>query len=343
MKLLFRTDASLKIGTGHVMRCLALAQAWQDAGGHAVFAMAETTLPVTARLKSEGVETTVLQAESEGRDSARCVIDIARERGAAWVVVDGYHFDGEYEHEIKSSGLKLLWHADDGLNRPCKADFLLNQNFGATESLYPLREPYTQLLLGLRFALLRREFLAWSGLRREVSPEVGNIVVSMGGSDPDNLTGLVIDALKMIKMAGWQATVVAGGSNPHFERLQRQVAADDPRIRLEKSANLPELASHADLAIIAAGGTLWEMLYLSCPVLSFGRDSLQRRILDGLQSHGIVRHLGDPSGMEPGRVAAAIEELSLSPTERARMARLGRELVDGEGARRIADLLIRAI
>jgi len=106
---------------------------------------------------------------------------------------------------------------------------------------------------------------------------------------------------------------------------------------------MPELISNADLAIIAAGGTLWEMLYLQCPVLSFGRDPLQRRILDALQSQGIVRHLGDPRAMDPSRVAEAIDELSASHSQRASMAKLGREQVDGEGARRVADLLAGSI
>ena len=344
-KLLIRADASVAMGTGHVMRCLALVQSWQDAGGPAVYAAAELTETIRARVLSEGCEIAAVAGTPGGVEDATHTVAIAREQDAAWVAVDGYHFDGAYEQAIKSAGLKLLWLADDGLDRLCQADFILNQNFDASESMYPQRAPHTRLLLGLRFVLLRREFRAWSTLRRAASPEVRKILVSMGGSDPDNVTGLVIDALRMVKISDWQATVVAGGSNPHFEELQRQsAAADGLKIRLERSVfNMPELISNADLAIIAAGGTLWEMLYLACPVLSFGRDPLQRRILDALQSHGIVRHLGDPRAMEPAGVAEAMDELSSSHSERARMATLGREQVDGEGAKRVADLLAGSI
>jgi len=315
-KLLIRADASVAMGTGHVMRCLALAQAWQDAGGQAVVAAAELTETIRARVLSEGCEIAAVAGTPGGVEDATHTVAIAREQDAAWVAVDGYHFDGAYEQAIKSAGLKLLWLADDGLDRLCQADFILNQNFDASESMYPQRAPHTRLLLGLRFVLLRREFRAWSTLRRAASPEVRKILVSMGGSDPDNVTGLVIDALRMVKISDW---------------LERSVF------------NMPELISNADLAIIAAGGTLWEMLYLACPVLSFGRDPLQRRILDALQSHGIVRHLGDPRAMEPAGVAEAMDELSSSHSERARMATLGREQVDGEGAKRVADLLAGSI
>jgi UDP-2,4-diacetamido-2,4,6-trideoxy-beta-L-altropyranose hydrolase len=338
--LLLRADASVAAGTGHVMRCLALAQAWQNAGGRAVFAMAETTAAVRARLASESVEVVPIGVQAAGRDDARRVTEWARHYRADWVVIDGYFFDPAYVLELKSAGLKVLLIDDEGLDRPCGADLILNQNFNATRNMYPQREDRTRLLLGMRYVLLRNEFLAWRDFRREPSPTARKILVTMGGSDPDNLTGLVIQALSMVTTEGVEATVVAGGSNPHLDFLGREASRSRAAIQLQHScSNMPELMARADLAIIAAGGTLWELLYMSCPVLSFGRTPVQQRILGALHERGIVQHLGDPRHVVPSALALAIDQLAASPARRAKMAELGRQQIDGEGARRVCELL----
>jgi UDP-2,4-diacetamido-2,4,6-trideoxy-beta-L-altropyranose hydrolase len=340
MNLFFRTDASVAAGTGHVMRCLALAQAWQDAGGRAVFAMAESTAAVRSRLAAESVEVVPIGAEAGGRKDAQAVTELARYYRADWVVIDGYPFDATYVLELKSAGLKVLLIDDGGFERPCGADLILNQNFDATRNMYPQREDRTRLLLGMRYVLLRNEFLAWHDFRREPSPTTSRVLVTMGGSDPDNMTGLVIQALSMVTTEGLEATVVVGGSNPHFDSLGREASRSRTAIQLRHScSNMPELMARADLAIIAAGGTLWELMYMSCPVLSFGRTPVQRRILGALHERGIVQHLGDPRHVGVSALALAIDELAASPARRAKMAELGRQQVDGEGARRVCELL----
>jgi len=163
----------------------------------------------------------------------------------------------------------------------------------------------------------------------------------MGGSDPDNLTLLAMRALRLVKVPSWQATVVAGGSNPHLKILRAETQSSGAKVTLREAvSNMPELMAQSDLAIIAAGGTLWELLSMACPVLSFGRDPVQRRILDDLQRKGIVKHLGDPAGAKPAVVAEAIDALADDPQRRAKMARVGRQQVDGAGARRVCELLV---
>jgi len=342
--LLFRCDASVAMGTGHVMRCLALAQAWQDAGGRAVFAMADAPAGVRARVLNEGVEVAPVEIPAASYDDARRVKDLARHFRADWVVLDGYHFDAGYQHELKSRGPKVLLMDDEGFVEagfvePSPVDLILNQNCNATESMYAQREPYSRLLLGTQYALLRREFAEWQPWKRETSPTARHLLITMGGSDPDDLTGLVMKALSLVKAEGLRSTVVVGASNPNFDGRQRLALAGE-RIRLQEPvSNMPQLMAEADMAIIAAGGTLWELLYMSCPVLSFARNAVQGRILDELCRSGVVQTLGDPIQVELATLALAIDQLAMSPQRRASMSKLGRRQVDGEGARRVCEIL----
>jgi UDP-2,4-diacetamido-2,4,6-trideoxy-beta-L-altropyranose hydrolase len=339
--LLLRCDASVATGTGHAMRCLALAQAWQNAAGRAVFAMAQSTAAVEERLLSEKMEVVPVESQPGSRDDARGVAELASQLAAGWVVVDGYHFDADYQRELKAAGLQVLVIDDDGRSDHYAADLVLNQNAHADESLYSNREPYTRLLLGSRYVLLRREFERWREWKREIPVTGRKFLVTMGGSDPDDLTSRAIEALMQAGVEGLEAIVVVGGSNPHLESLQRLAAQCGESVRLlSDPSNLPDLMAWADLALIAGGGTLWELLFMGCSVLSYARNPVQAQIISQLSGEGIVRGLGYPPECSQTQTAAALVELANSQERRARFSQLGRERIDGHGAERVLELLV---
>ena len=219
-RLLVRCEASVAIGTGHVMRCLALAQAWQDAGGRAAFAMAMATPAVEERLRRESIEVVRLNAEPGSADDAKETIALAREKQASWVVVDGYGFGADYQAALKGAGMKVLFIDDNGHAEHYPADLVLNQNAHANEALYRNRESSTRMLLGPRYALLRREFAARRGWKREIPAIARNVLVTMGGSDPDNFTREAVGGVRAVKDESLRIRVLAGGSNPHFASLE---------------------------------------------------------------------------------------------------------------------------
>jgi UDP-2,4-diacetamido-2,4,6-trideoxy-beta-L-altropyranose hydrolase len=339
--LLVRCDTSVAIGTGHAMRCLALAQAWQDAGGRTVFAMAQATPAVEERLQRESQGVARLKAEPGSPDDAQQTVALAQSEQAAWVVVDGYSFGADYQAALKSAGLKVLFVDDNGHAGHYSADLVLNQNADAHEDLYLNREPSTRLLLGARYVLLRREFKRWREWKREIPALGRKILVTMGGSDPDNLTSRAIQALMEARIDGLDAVVVVGGSNPHLESLQRLVEQCRASVRLlNEPSNMPDLMAWADLALIAAGGTLWELLFMGCSVLSYARNPVQARIISQLSDQGIVRALGYPQDSGQTQTAAALVELVDSPERRRRFSQLTRGLIDGQGAGRVLELLV---
>lgn len=338
--LLVRADASVDVGAGHVMRCVALAQAWQDAGGKAVFAMVEPLPSVRERLLSEGIEVVPLEGRAGSPDDARCTVELAERRDAAWVVVDGYHFRADYQRALKAEGVQVLFVDDDGSSEHYAADVVLNQNAYAAESSYPHREPYTRLLLGLRYVLLRREFGRWRDWKREIPILGRNVLITMGATDPDNITSQALEALRETRVEGMEAIVVVGGNNPHHELLERLAAECPGSVRLLRDpANMPELMAWADLALIVAGGTLWESLSMGCSVLSYARNPVQAEIISRLNDDGIVRALGYPQERNQMRTAIALEELANSQEQRARFSRLARERVESGGAQRVFEVL----
>lgn len=338
--LLIRADANVAMGTGHVMRCLALAQTWQDAGGRAVFATADLLPPVRERLRSEGLEVIAVEAELGSCDDARYLAELADRCAAAWIVVDGYHFDADYQRDLKAAGLQVLFLDDNGHAGHYAADLVLNQNAHADESLYSDREPYTRLLLGPRYVLLRREFQAWREWKRVIPPTGRKVLVSMGGSDPGNVTAAVIPALKSVQVEGLEVVVVAGGSNPHVESLEQAIRSSNGRIRLLRDVvDMPELMAWADVMLAAAGTICWEICAMALPALLVVTASNQRAAARRLAASGATLTLDSETDNIETDSAHLLQNLLESQSLRQGLSSRARELVDMGGSARVVSIL----
>ncbi|MFZ5994610.1 MAG: UDP-2,4-diacetamido-2,4,6-trideoxy-beta-L-altropyranose hydrolase [Thermodesulfobacteriota bacterium] len=345
--LVIRADAGTEIGTGHVMRCLALAQAWQDAGGQAIFAMATKAPNLESRLKSEGIEVVHLAVEPGSVEDATATASLAQEAGATWIAADGYRFDTRYQRMVKGCGARLLMMDDYGHADRYHADVILNQSANGNEDFYEKIESYTSLLLGPRYALLRREFLKWRGWSRE-TPEVGHkLLVTLGGSDPDNISLKVIDSIKMLSHSDLEVKIIAGPSNMHVSGLkhtiyERSVNGQRSTVNislLSAPHNIPELMAWADLAISAAGITCWELAFMQLPALLLVVADNQNCVADRLEVAGAAINLGRQSAVSPPGISRVLLRLLRDRGEREAMARSGRNLVDGEGAARVVKCL----
>ncbi len=343
MSIIFRTDASKVIGTGHVMRCLALAQAWQEQGENLVFLMASSVPALDKRLISEGIEIINLSAELGSVEDAEKTIAVADKLAANWLVVDGYHFSEKYQKLLKDNRLKTLFFDDYIHSNYYHADLVLNQNIDADESLYINREPHTQLLLGNLYTLLRKEFLSWQNSTRTLPLVARKLLVTMGGSDPDNVTLKVIRALSLIKHNPLEVLIVVGGSNPHYEQLNLAVKSLDLSVKLVSNAtNMPELMAWADLAIAAGGSTNWELAFMGLPTLVITIADNQREIAAKLHQAGIIINLGWHEQVTASQMAMAVEDLRCDRSRRAKMSGLGCKLVDGNGSRRVVAAMLES-
>jgi len=337
--LIIRADASVQIGSGHVMRCLALAQAWQDQGGTVTFV---SDMPGTLqdRLHAEEIAVCALTTAAGSQEDAKQLIAVAEELNSHHVVVDGYHFGADYQKQIKDAGLRALVLDDNGHADHYYADLVLNQNIHAHENLYANREPYTQLLLGTRYALLRREFWQWREWRRTIPATARKILVTMGGSDPDNVSLKVLIAIEHMQSSVLEVKVAIGGSNPHYQSLLSAALASVHNIQLERAVtDMPALMTWVDIAISAGGSTCWELAFMGLPSVSIVLANNQIASAHGLDKQGVVINLGDQKNLTCDKLRDTVTYLLENADLRTNMASGGRELIDSRGGKRVVKAL----
>jgi UDP-2,4-diacetamido-2,4,6-trideoxy-beta-L-altropyranose hydrolase len=343
--LLVRVEADAKGGTGHAMRCIALAQAWQDAGGGPVrFLMTHCGEGLAARMRREEIALERVEgapAPGSQADAAQ-TLALARAGLTSWIVVDGYWADAAYTTSLCGQGPGLLCIDDLGEAGPYAADLVLNQNLYAEPKMYADRASHTELLLGADFALLRREFSAYRGFPRTIPAQARHILVTLGGSDPANLTRLALRALAGFAGAA-EVRVLVGPENPRGEALRAEAAkAGLAGSLLTGVEDVPGLLAWSDLAVTAAGSTCWELAFLGVPALTIAVAPNQGPIAESLSRAGIARNLGWYGGVNEEGLTRAVAELSRDHAARARLSEAGRRLVDGAGAERVARRLATA-
>lgn len=338
--LVIRADANPQIGAGHIMRCTALAQAWQLAGGRAIILSHCIGDSLRQQITDAGIQCLPVTSPYPDRHDLEITLEVLGKYSAdvqnhAWLVLDGYHFVPEYQQAIRSAGYHLLV-IDDMAHFPIyHADVVLNQNLGAEKLKYNC-DSDTTLLLGSRYALLRQEFAAWQQWKRE-TPEVAHkVLVTMGNSDPIGVTLKVIQALKQVHWDGLETIVVVGGSNPHYEILESEIQNSPFKIRLEHNVTMmSELMAWADIAITASGSTCWELAFMGVPSLVIGTADNQSGVLDQLDRSGLAVKLGWHDQVTASQIAHSCVEVLKSPRLRESLSQRCRTSVDGEGVDRV--------
>lgn len=324
------------------MRCIALAQKARTDGWRPIFTLASGSESIEPRLHQEGFLTERVTGVPGGAEDAGQTIDLAHKHRAAHLVVDGYRFGSDFQKSIKDAGFRLLAVDDYGHADHYWADLVLNQNVYAEEEPYRNREAYTRLLLGCRFALLRREFLADARPSPRLTVRAERILVTLGGADPDNATHKVVQALAGVKSRPVQAVVVVGASNPNWATLEQAARSASVPVRLERSVtNMPELMAWAQVAVSAGGSTCWELAYMGLPNLTLVLAENQKPIAEALHERGVAENLGWHNDVTTERIAEALETLLGDGRQREMMSQAGRKLVDGKGAERVATEFLR--
>jgi UDP-2,4-diacetamido-2,4,6-trideoxy-beta-L-altropyranose hydrolase len=343
--LLLRADADQARGAGHVMRCLALAEAWQQHDGRATLLSCRLNPELCRRTEALGIGLTEIPlphpASSDLRAACTVLEEVSRDDTALpWVVLDGHHFDTVYQSLLRSAGCRLMVIDDTAHLLRYDADMILNQTLSAQQFAYTC-SPDTLLLLGTRFALLRSEFHRWHGTPRHCPEVARKILVTLGGSDADNATLKIIETLEQISTPDLEVRVVVGPLNSHLAQLQSRMDSKSSRIRLETDAtDIASLMAWADLAVAGGGTTAWELAFMKVPALVLTLSENQSEVARALDEFGTARSLGSPSDLDQDQLAEAIFRLMHDRGTRQQMSEKGRVVVDGGGAERALEVML---
>ncbi|APD95385.1 UDP-2,4-diacetamido-2,4,6-trideoxy-beta-L-altropyranose hydrolase [Alteromonas mediterranea] len=308
MKVLFRVDSSIRIGTGHIMRCLTLAQALTKQGVKTVFICRDLEGNLINKVIETGFEVKVLPRftntvygtnnPKEAQDysvwlevdrevDARETADIVSIEKPDWVVVDHYGIDQKWQQVISKYDSKILV-IDDLFNRKHLCDILVDQNYGSQRDKYVELVPAScQILCGPTYTLLRSEFKEHRilALNNRRSDSISTIIVSMGGVDEYNYTERVIDVLNDSRLIGKvkEVIVLLGRNCPHQASIQNAAYSSQFNVKvLIETDNVAQLLSKADLAIGAVGSTTWERFCLGVPsilmVIAANQNDIAKRL-----------------------------------------------------------------
>lgn len=329
-KVIIRADASPQIGTGHIMRCLALSHGFKENGWETIFVTYCESEEILKRIKDEGYKVHLLQ-KPDDRDGALLII---ADEKPQWVVLDGYHFDTDYQKTIKNHGYKDLVIDDYAHLDRYYADIILNQNFGS-EKLNYNTAPNTKMLIGTKYVLLRNEFMQYSDYKREWPDVAKKILLTMGGADPDNYTLKVVKALNLIDIS-LEVKIVVGVSNPHYESIRTEAGNSRHRMEiLQNVHNMAQLMQWADVATSAGGTTLWELSFMGLPSLTCIVTDNQKDAVIALSEakmHQTIKWIRNCSVQE---ISDSLKNLMNNRTIREKMSKDTRSLVDGKGVKRI--------
>ena len=351
-RVAIRVDGSATIGTGHLKRCLSLAQALTEAGAEVCFVSRRLDAVAVQVLADGSAPVNWLPAPTDtgspapdtpphaawaGVPQSQDVHDTAEAlKGWSpdWVVVDHYAFDARWHHAVRTALGSRLLVIDDTADRTLDPDALLDHNWNAdhrTKYAGRLqREPLW--LCGPRFALLAAAYRhaprhAW----HEVVRSIG---VFMGGTDPDGGSARVLAACRSAGFAG-PVEVVSTSANPWLPDLQRACDADPAATLTLDQPDLAAFFARHDLQIGAGGGATWERCCIGAPTLALALVANQSAVVPGLASLGAVR------AADEATLPAVLRELIADPAARQSLVERASALVDGRGAQRVALALLR--
>jgi len=353
MKVAIRADASTKIGTGHIMRCLTLADALYERDIEVFFICRPHSGSLIDLVREKGYPVFCLKyptqqsdkllrhsdwlGSTQEQDAQQCA-HYLKNNFVDLMIVDHYGLDKTWQLELKPFFKKLMV-IDDLGDRTHLCDILLDQNFGSVKGKYQNLVPKScYMLVGSEFALLRPEFSKWRqySLKRRQQPKLESILINLGGVDADNITTQLILQLETCDLPKkLSVTVVMGPITPHLAEVER--AAQQSRYTVMVIAgvsNMAQIMSNSDLAIGAAGSTSWERCSLGLPTILVAIADNQQPIADALVKIGaaqVIRQVNELS-----------DQINSAKGNLVELSKISFDILDGQGVLRVTSFLSEA-
>ena len=362
-KIVFRCDASIQIGSGHVMRCLTLADELSRQEAECVFICRRHHGNLIEEIQQQGYKVYALPLENDlyietnnktalahadwlastqHRD-AELSLSIVKTLQPDWLIVDHYSLDEIWEKGLQPYCKKIMV-IDDLADRKHHCDVLLDQNFGRDPQDYAAHvNEDCELLCGSNYALLRPEFAEWRSysLERRQYNKLASILINLGGVDKDNITTKILKVLQTKSLPDHcSITIVMGSTSPWIEAVKQQAAIMQRRTIVKVGVNnMAEIMANSNLAIGAAGSTSWERCCLGLPTIMLVLADNQQVIASALEAVGAALTF-DITMLEAEPLALGQCIASVVPKMRE-MGRVASAVTDGLGALRLSRFLLQ--
>lgn len=289
--ILIRADAGDILGTGHVMRMIALAQAWKDGGGQVRFACASCPQGILSRLKDEDIHVSLRNVELGSKADLEWTRELAESAMAEWVVLDGYHFREAFQQGLREHGIHVMAVDDCGHCGTWAAQAVLNGNLHANSFAHaPAGAQASTFLLGPRFALLRREFQTPAVRRDPKTDERQQILVTFGGVDPPGAALRIVKALAPLADGlALRVRVLTGAANPRADEFASFASAHADWLEIKSAVvDMPAEYAWADRIVSAGGSSCLEWLRYRKPgwVISIAEN--QHPIIEALKAQKLA-------------------------------------------------------
>lgn len=351
MKVVIRTDSSYEIGSGHVMRCLTLAEALREKENDVSFICRDLPGNLNVLLGNKGFKVYQLPyVKEQGSDiikitnhshwlgatwqtDAQETVSIlsGEEQVIDWMIIDHYSLERNWEKKVQTY-VKRIMVIDDLADRPHDCDLLLDQNYYKNmETRYDQLIPaHCIALLGPRYVLLRPEFITARQNLKIRDGIVKRILVFLGGSDPTNETKKVLNAILQLNQPHIQVDIVVGQSNPHNKQI-RELCKLAPSFTLHTQVNnMAELMANADLAIGAGGSTTWERCFLGLPTITLIVAENQAETTGAVAEFGALLNLGWSRNVSAEKIIIEIKKLINNPILLRQMSKIAMQLMGAE-------------
>lgn len=300
MKIIFRVDASLEIGSGHLIRCLTLAEGFRSRGHEVAFISRDMAGEMSYLFEDRGFRHQKLSRVSsinlsQREDAFESIVVIQKlfPDGVNWVVVDSYSLDCDWENIIKSKVHHIMV-IDDIANRVHNCEILIDQNYEDKNRYRKLIPKHSLSLLGPKFALLRPEYVSYRNLAEIKKDVIKNkaAFIFFGGSDQYNLTGKAIRALSSSYLNSLFINVVVGANYLYYDELVK-LANQRGNVEIHKNrTHLADLMAESIIAVGGGGVTNWERICMGLPSIVISLAGNQVPICEILNSKGIIHYLG---------------------------------------------------
>ncbi len=350
MKIIIRTDSSNIIGTGHLMRCLTLAERFRADGASVSFICRGLPGNMTGLISQKGFRLHLLTYESH----LQLTSGYASWLGVRWytdaeetaailasespdlLIVDHYALDARWEERQRPFAGKIMV-IDDLANRHHDCDILLDQNYHADPSRrYEMLLPEScTALFGPQYAPLRPEFARVRKDIRIKEDPIRKLFLFFGGVDPENETAKALEAIERLGNNELTVDIVIGSGNRHRDEISATAHSIHGATLHCQIDNMAEMMAEADLAIGAGGTTAWERCCLGLPSLIIAVAENQVPISESCHEAGIGIYLGKSEQVTSNKIGEALQSLLEQPSLINEMRRKELELCDGLGADRV--------